>query len=132
MEKKSKLIELASGIGKTARDLLDNAVQSVDQNDDGKFDFEDVSAMAESVGNTVEKGTLAFIESAKEKARLLELKILQPIFTDTLDSVDFSMPKFIRITARDKKYAESEVCKDSIGYLSDQKDLHFITICFLL
>ena len=67
-------------------------------------------------------------ESADEKARALELKLLRPIFPDFLDSADFLMPKFIRIIDRDKKYAESEVCQGSIGYESDQKGLHIVNI----
>ena len=38
------------------------------------------------------------------------------------------MSKFIRITERDKKHAESEVCKGSIGYVSEQKGLRIVNI----
>ena len=44
----------------------------------------------------------------------MELKALQPIFMDTLDSTDFLMPKFIKIAERDKRRAESEVCQENI------------------
>ena len=37
-------------------------------------------------------------------------------------------PKFIRITERDKKYANSEVCQGAIGYFSEQKGLKIINI----
>lgn len=73
-------------------------------------------------------------DSAEEKARLNELKTLQPIFATqqacalSLDDADFLMPKFIRVTDRDKKHAESEVCQGSIGYASNQKGLHFVNI----
>lgn len=128
MDKKSKFKELASGVVKTGKDFLDNAIQSADQNDDGKFDLEDISVIAESVGNTVKHGTQALKESVDEKARMLELKTLQPIFIDSLDTADFLMPKFIRITERDKKHAESEICKGSIGYTSNQKGLRIVNI----
>lgn len=128
MDKKSKLEALFSGAGKTAKVLIDNALQAVDQNDDGKLDFSDVSIIAESMGDTVKKSTQAMKESAEEKARLLELKSLQPIFVDSLDDADFLMPKFIRIVERDKKRAESEVCQGSIGYTSNQKGLHIVNI----
>ncbi|MDD5856691.1 MAG: hypothetical protein PUE19_00570 [bacterium] len=128
MEKKIKFDAFVSGAGKTAKNLLDNAIQAVDQNDDGKLDLADVSAIAESMGNTVKKSAQAMKESAGEKARLLEIKSLRPIFPDSLDSVDFLMPKFIRIVDRDKKHAESEVCQGSIGYHSEQKGLHIVNI----
>lgn len=58
MEK--KFGKLVSNVGKNAKDILEKsknkAVQIADQNDDGKFDLEDVTAMANSVGNIVKKG----------------------------------------------------------------------------
>ena len=134
MDKKLNLSGFVSGAGKAAKGLLDSAVQTADQNDDGKFDLSDVSAIAETMGNAVKKGTQAVMISAEEKARLLELKTLQPIFSTqqenavSLDDADFLMPKFIRVTERDKKRAESEVCQGSIGYVSDQKGLHIVNI----
>lgn len=130
MEK--KFGKLVSSVGKNAKDLLgkskDITIQVVDQNDDGKFDLEDVSMIAESVGNVMKKGAQTIKETTDEKARQLELKALQPIFLETMIDTDFLMPKFIRITERDKKHAESEVCKGSIGFLSDQKGLHIVNI----
>ncbi len=128
MDKKSKVGSIVSNAGKAAKNLLDNAIQAVDQNEDGKFDFVDVSTFAESVGTTVKNSASAVKESAEEKARELERKLLQPIFPDSLDCADFLMPKFVRIVERDKKYAESEVCQGSIGYGSDQKGLHMVNI----
>ena len=132
MEKKSKLGAFVSDAGKTARNLFDKsrdfAIQTVDQNDDGKFDLSDVSAMAESMGDAVKKGTRAMKESAEERARNMELKALHPLFPDSLDSADFLMPKFIRVTDRDKRYAESEVCQGSVGFISDQKELRVVNI----
>lgn len=46
-------------VGKNAKEIVEKSkdfvVQSVDQNDDGKFDLEDVSVMATTLGNTVKK-----------------------------------------------------------------------------
>ena len=70
----------------------------------------------------------SFRENTEEKSRQLEMKRLKPIFAETIDSADFVLPKFIRVTERDKKYATSEVCKGSIGYFSDYKDLRIINI----
>lgn len=128
MEQKSKFKDLAVGLGKSAKNIFDNAVLSADQNDDGKFDMEDVSAIAESMSSSIKKGAMSLKETADEKARQMELKALQPIFLHDLDSANFLMPKFIRIAERDKRRAESEVCRGSIGYGSDQKGLHIVNI----
>ena len=112
MEK--KFGKLVSNVGKNAKDILEKsknkAVQIADQNDDGKFDLEDVTAMANSVGNIVKKGARTLKETADEKARQMERKTLLPIVLEDLN--DYPMPKLIRITERDKKYSESEVCKE--------------------
>ena len=130
MEK--KFGKLVSSVGKSTKDLLEKskniAIQAVDQNDDGKFDLEDVSSMAATVGNVMKKGAQTLKETTDEKAHQLELKAVQPIFLETLNDTDFLMPKFIRIAERDKKHAESEVCRGSIGFLSDQKGLHIVNI----
>ena len=38
------------------------------------------------------------------------------------------MSRFIRVTERDKKHAESDVCKGSIGFISNQKGLRVVNI----
>lgn len=128
MVKKLNIKKLTSDAVKNGKNLLDSAIQSADQNDDGKFDMEDISVIAKSVSNSVKQGTLALKDSVDEQTRLLELKTLQPIFLDSLDSTEFLMPKFIRITNRDKKHAESEVCKGSIGYTSNPKGFQYVNI----
>lgn len=113
MEK--KIGKLVSNVGKNAKELFDKSkditIQIMDQNADGKFDFEDVSAIAGTVGSAVKKSAQVLKETTDEKARQLELKTLNPIFVDDLNTAEFIMPKFIRITDRDKKRAESEVCQ---------------------
>ena len=99
-----------------------------DQNDDEKFDMQDVSLVASKVGESVKNGAAALKESAEERKRALELKSLQPIFAEVLDERDFVLPKFIRVANRDKKRAESQVCKGSIGYYSDLKGLRLVNI----
>lgn len=99
-----------------------------DQNDDEKFDMQDVSLVASKVGESVKNGVAALKESAEERTRALELKSLQPIFAEVLDERDFVLPKFIRVANRDKKRAESQVCKGSIGYYSDLKGLRLVNI----
>ena len=99
-----------------------------DQNDDKKFDMQDVSLVASKVGESVKNGAAALKESAEERTRALELKSLQPIFAEVLDERDFVLPKFIRVANRDKKRAESQVFKGSIGYYSDLKGLRLVNI----
>ena len=128
MDKKTAFKDFVSGAGSKAKDLFDKAVMAVDQNDDGRFDLTDVSAIAGTVENSVKQSAQTMRDNAKERARLYELKTLQPIFIDSLADVDFSMPKFIRITDRDKKRAESEVCQGSIGYNSSPEGLPMVNI----
>jgi hypothetical protein len=127
-DKMKKLSGLVSTAGKAAKDLVDNAIQMADQNDDGKFDMSDVSAIAETVGRAMKKGTEVVKETATEKAKQIELKTLAPVFSDNLVDADFIMPKFIRVADRDKRRAESEVCQGSIGYCSEQKGLHIVNV----
>lgn len=131
-EKKFNLKSAVQDASKSASGFLGKAkdaiVRSTDQNDDGKFDREDISAIADSVSESVKSGAHALKESAEEKSRQIELKLLQPIFTETIDTADFCMPKFIRITERDKKYSTSEVCQGSIGYFSDHKGFRVVNI----
>lgn len=106
----------------------DITIQVIDQNGDGKIDLTDVSEIAESVGNTMKKSAQILRETAGEKSRMLELKALNPIFLETLNDTEFLVSKFVRITERDKKHAESEVCKGSIGFVSEQKGLRMVNI----
>ena len=134
MEKKNKLGAFVADAKRNAKNLLDNAVQAVDQTDDGKFDLADVAIIAENVGNAVKKGTQELKARTDEKSWQLELKSLQPIFPTqvegavSLDDANFLMPKFIRIVERDKKRMDSPVCQGSIGYGSDQKGLHVVNV----
>lgn len=115
-------------IGKAAKEFAETAVLAADQNDDGKFDFDDISSIAESVGQGVKKSVQFVKTSTEEKNKLFEQKTLQPIFAETLDDANFSMPKFVRIVERDKRYIESEVCQGSIGYNTEQKGLKMVNI----
>lgn len=126
MDKKFK--SLVSTVGKNTKNIIDSAVQTIDQNDDGKFDLSDIADIADSMGSSIRKGAQAMQETAEEKARQLELRTLQPIFPDTLDSTEFILPKFIRVVERDKKYIDSQVCQGSIGYTSTQKGLYIVNI----
>lgn len=104
----------ASGILSKTKETL---TQVADQNDDGKFDREDVAKVANAIK-----------ESADEKAKQIELKKLQPIFSADIDDGDFFIHKFIRVADRDKKRAESEVCQGSIGYFTNNKGIRVLNI----
>lgn len=118
---KFDITEKMSGAKQKASEVLNKTketlTQVADQNDDGKFDKEDVA-----------KVTNAIKESAEEKAKQIELKILQPIFPTNLDDGEFFIHKFIRVANRDKKRAESEVCKGSIGYFTNSKGIRVLNI----
>ena len=101
MERFEKIIVDA---GRNTKDILkktkDMTIHAVDQNDDGKFNLEDVAVIASVVGNSVKKRAQVLKEVTDEKTRELELKMLQPIFLEDLNNL--LMPKLIRITERDK------------------------------
>ena len=125
MEK--KISKFVSNVGENAKKLLEKSkeisIRAADQNNDGEFNLEDVTIVAGNVENAVRKGAHVLKETVDERTRQLELKTLQPLFLEELNDPDFVMSKFMRVTERDKKYLESEVCQNSIGFRSDKKDL---------
>ena len=130
--KKINLGEAAIGAGKNAKAFLgktkDTIIKAVDQNGDGSFDFKDVSAMADSIGNAAQNAANAMRDNAEARNREKERKALQPVFLEDLDSTDFTLSKLIRAVDIDKKHAESEVCKGSVGFISEQKELRNVNI----
>jgi hypothetical protein len=114
-------------------------INAVDQNDDGSFDIKDVSVLADNMGVAAKKAASAARQNAKQGGeqlgswldqtkRDMELKSLRPIFEEDLNSPEFAMTKMIRVAQMDKKHAESEVCKGSIGYMSEQKGVTVVNI----
>lgn len=130
--KKINLGEAAIGAGKNAKAFLgktkDTIIKAVDQNGDGSFDFKDVSAMADSIGNAAQNAANAMRDNAEARNREKERKALQPVSLEDLDSTDFTLSKLIRVVDIDKKHAESEVCKGSVGFISEQKELRIVNI----
>lgn len=131
MEKK-KIHDIAADAGKSVTSFLsktkESVVQAVDQNNDGTLDFKDVTAVAEAIGNAAKNKAAAFKESAETRNREIELAQLQPIFEEDIEGAEFALPKLIRVTDIDNKHAESDVCKGSVGYYSDQKELRIVNI----
>ncbi len=131
-KKKVDLGEIAAEAGKNAVAFWDKTkeafVKTADQNDDGTFDMQDVSSIAEAMGTAAKNTAVAVKSIAEEKGREIERKRLKPIFAEDLDATDFLLSKLIRVTEMDKKRAESEVCRGSIGFISEEKDLEIINI----
>lgn len=69
-------------------------------------------------------------ETVDEKSKQMEIKTLKPFFMEDLNG--FSMPRFIRVVERDKKHAESEICKGSIGFWADFNDNRLLNIFGML
>lgn len=131
-KKKVNFGDAMKDVGKSASRLLNNTAKVVakklDQNDDGEFNMEDVSIVAEGISNTAKKTANTIKENLEEKNRQMEKKLLHPIFEDDLESADFAMSKLIRVTPVDKKRAESEVCVGAVGYISDLKEMQVVNL----
>lgn len=142
MEQKEKQNALKETLNKSS-DLLDKAkkavIDAVDQNADGKFDLKDVSLMVSGIGTTAKKKVAGVMDSAKEsgdqwnekRTRLrmeTERNTLCPIFPADLERTEFVLPKLIRVAEMDKKHAESELCRGSVGYESIYKDIRIVNI----
>lgn len=124
MDRKAKVQNLAANAGKAAKGILGHAIQAVDQNEDGKFDLKDVGVIAGVLGEAAKKGAQNVKASAEALAKAQELKALRPIFVDE----DFTIPKFIRLTERDQKHAQSPLCQGSIGYRSTPKGIPLVNL----
>ncbi len=84
-----------------------NAVsKAIDKNNDGKIDLSDFKI----IGNKIESDSL------------------KPIFKDDILATDYSLPNIIRVAEIDKKRANAQTCKNSIGYKLEHKDVQIVTI----
>jgi len=132
MQKNNNTPEIETTEKKTIKNLLGKAketiVKAVDQNSDGTLDMKDVSVIAGAIGNAAKTTANAMKTSAEERARENEFKTLRPIFPEDIERTDFHVSKLIRITEIDKRRAESTVCKGSVGYISDLKELKIVNI----
>ncbi len=131
-DKKLGLGALANKAGKNAANIFDKAkkavVTAVDQNDDGKFGLDDISAIKDSVKSAVKDSSDKWNEKQEFLKREKELKSLRPFFAEDVEAPDFSLPKLIRIAEMDAKHAESALCENSIGYIFGDNDLDIVTI----
>lgn len=131
-KKKISISEVATDAGRSVASLWgkakDRVVKAVDQNGDGELNLDDASVIAEAISVAAKNTAVAIRDSAEAKSREIDLKLLQPIFCEDLESANFSLPKLIRITEIDKRRAESEVCQGSIGFTSVHKELRIVSI----
>lgn len=131
-KKKINLGEAVKGVGKSTVKFVDNTakiiVKNIDQNDDGEFDIKDVAIVTDTIGNVAKNTANNIKDILEEKNRQMEKKLLHPIFVEDLDDASFYMPKLIRVTDIDKKRADSDVCKDSIGYIADLKEIQIVNL----
>ena len=109
-------------------------INTIDQNDDGSVDFKDVAMVADNVSSAAKKMASSFQGSVIQGSNQIgnwmnqamleaERNALRPVFPDDLGGTEFVMPPLIRVADIDKKHAESEVCKGSIGYMSEHSGM---------
>ncbi len=117
----NKIKEVFSSTGKATTEKIDKAkakiIKTLDQNDDDKFDLDDFAVLADQ-----------WKAKAAQKKHEAEINALRPIFEEDLNNTDFLMSKLIRVAEVDKKHAESEVCRDAIGFESTLKDLRVVNV----
>lgn len=130
--KKIDFGNIAAEVRRNTADVLDKAkrtvVRTADQNDDGQLDMEDVSVIAETIGNAAKNTALNVADTVQEKSREWQKKILKPIFPEDLDNADFLLSKLIRVVEADKRHADSDVCTGSVGFITDQRDMKVVNI----
>ena len=128
MTDKLGIKKIAANVGNAAKEALDAAILAADQNDDGKFDKEDIAAIAGSMGNAVKNGAQVLKENAAKRKLAFDEKSLRPIFASQFTEQSFLLPHFIRVAPIDKKHADNEVCKNSIGYSTHVKGIPLVTL----
>ena len=135
MGKDSKQNQIMENVGnivdivkKAAQDKAEAAKQAADQNGDGKFDLRDVKAFADDAKGKAADAVQDLKNAAINRLNERELKTLRPIFPEDLTAPSFSVTKLMRISERGKPYAEKEITKGSIGYLSEYKDVEVVNI----
>ena len=110
-------VEAGKSAAKAAKSAKDTVVKSIDYNDDGKFGFDDITTLANQIGEKKEQERL-------EKER----KVLNPFFKDSISTPEFMLPKLVRVAEMDKKHAESKICEHSIGFKAEHEGIQIITI----
>lgn len=92
-------------------------VEILDQDDDGNLDSDDIKIYSEKRKQTKEK-----------KKRVTDLKKLQPIFLEDIQNEEFTLPKFIRVSHKDKAHKDNALCSNSIAHYSGNGKNKVITL----
>lgn len=131
-KKKISFGTAATNAGKAAASFLEKTKKAVinkaDQTGDGKLGLADVASVTESVKTKVNDRKDKWNNTQEQKKREKEFESLHPIFDADVDTPEFSLPKLIRVAEMDKKHAESDLCKDSVGYIFSEKEVSVVTI----
>ncbi len=113
-----KLInDAAKGVSDFFEQAGKDITKAIDQNGDGKLDLADLQALSSN------------IQANQERARRqADIDRLKPLFKETFKQPDFVMPKMICVDDIDKAHAESDVCKDSVGFKAVLNNVDVITL----
>ena len=125
---KKSFKNLADGTKGVVKKTTSAVIKKIDQNDDATFDKEDLKAIKNKINNTAQKTSSNIKKAVDERRKENDLRKLQPIFVEDLESAEFVLPKLICVSNIDKKYSESDVCQGAIGYKTNCKDLTVINI----
>ena len=109
--------DAVKGVSDFVNKASEDITKAIDQNGDGVLDFSDIQTVADSIRANQE-----------EARRNADLKRLNPLFRDDIESAEFVMSKMICIAEIDKPHADNPVCKGSVGFKTVQDDMSLITI----
>lgn len=119
--------DTAKDVANKANELVNKAtdgiVNVIDQNNDGKFDLDDLKKAASNAADAVkQRGDEAIVAIDKAK-KDFDLGILKPIFKEEALDPAFKLTKFICLTNPDAKHANNIVCEGSVGnYIKVKND----------
>lgn len=117
-DKGGKIKTFMSTAGQKTQELLQGVVEKAEQNGDGKVVLENAAALVSSAGTAAKRVLSGAVDLADEASRQYELKKLNPLFESELYKDSETLPQFVRIIPREKRYAESELCAGAVGYRS--------------
>lgn len=127
-DKGGKIKTFMSTAGQKTQELLQGIVEKTEQNGDGKVVLENAAALVNSAGTAAKRMLLGAAELADEASRQYELKKLNPLFESELYKDSETLPRFVRIIPREKRYAESELCTGAVGYRSTYSKQELVNI----
>ena len=127
-DKGGKIKTFMSTAGQKTQELLQGIVEKTEQNGDGKVVLENAAALVNSARTAAKRMLSGAAELADEASRQYELKKLNPLFESELYKDSETLPRFVRIIPREKRYAESELCTGAVGYRSTYSKQELVNI----